>query len=158
VLYDGETGTLHNRLRLQQTGASDDYGGFDNSNPSAERGWRLLCSLVEHPRGCSVRWADCWNHQPGVIQPAAIPPGERYITRTVNVTAPDAYLLRGQGRLRPTGNRCGGMDLQIVVRVQLEYYRWSGMWCVAPPGSGVLFSSSSTQQVGDPAGGDRADR
>jgi len=105
VLYDGETGTLHNHCECSRRGRSDDHSDLSNSDPSAGTWWRLLCSLVEHPRRmqCSMGWLR--NHQPGDHPTRGhTAPANGYITRTVNVTAP-MRTVEGQGRLRPTGSR-----------------------------------------------------
>ncbi len=85
----------------------------------------------------------------GIIQPAGhTAPANGNLTRNVNVSAPDVFLVEGTGGSHTYRTPFGvGMDLQLTVRVEFEAPPPGPVDVVvsAPAGSGVLFSASQTE-------------
>jgi VCBS repeat-containing protein len=151
VLYDGESGTLHNRLRYQQTrGGHTITVELTNSNPLAGTVVAPAVFTGGDYRGyAEFDGLTAGTTSLGIIQPAGhTEPANGYVTRTVNVTAPDVYLReRWGGNIYYREPFVVGVDLQIITYVQFEVALPGPVDVIvsAPPGSGVLFSLSPTE-------------
>jgi PKD repeat protein len=153
VLYDSESGTLYNRLREQQVrGGHSVTVDLTNSNPSVG----TVVAPAVFTGGTSTAAAEFDGLTPGtttlgIIQPSGhIDPANGYLTRNVNVTAPDVYLqeLVGSGTVYSYYREpfVVGVDLQIRARVRFEVAPPSAVDVIVsvPSGSGVLLSASPT--------------
>ena len=143
LLYDGESGTLHNRRWGQDTrGGHTITVEMTNTDPGVGE---VLAPAV-FTGGDYQAYAEFDGLTPGtttlgIIQPPGhTTPANGYTTRTLTVDAPDLYLERyvaGSGWLS-SPDESVGLDLQVERRVALE---------VAPPTPGV----DVTITVADPS-------
>jgi len=141
VLYDGESGTLHNRRYTQQTrGGHTITVDLTNSNPLAG----TVVAPAVFTGGDYHAYAEfdgltAGTTALGIIQPAGFTaPANGYTTRNVNVDAPNLYLQRYVSGWQPSPDENIGRDLQVERRIGLE---------VAPPAPGV----DVTIEVVDPS-------
>jgi hypothetical protein len=140
VLYDSETGTLPNQLRQQQVrGGHTVTVDMTNSNPTVGvvvvpavfSGGLAAVDAVFDPLTSGITTL-------GIVQPADyVNPANGYLTRNVNVDAPDLWL-SGSSTIARISDQNVGRDLQVERRIRLE---------VAPPAPGV----DVTIEVVDPS-------
>jgi len=142
VLYDGESNWPYDRLRQQQVrGGHSVTVNMTNSNPAAG----VIVTPAVFTGGTSIAVAEFDGLIAGtttleITQPAGhTVPADGYITRAVNIDAPDLYLQRLSGyNWLPSPDENIGRDLQVERRIGLE---------VAPPAPGV----DVTIEVVDPS-------
>ena len=157
LLYDGESGTLHNRRWLQDTrGGHTITVELTNSDPGVGDvvapavftggGYQAYAAFDGLTAGTTTL---------GIVQPTGhTAPANGYTTRTLNVTAPDVW---ATGDVDGPGQTYGsttyrlplevGVDLQIDARVRFEVAPPGPVDVVVsvPAGSGVLLSASPTE-------------
>ena len=155
LLYDGESGTLHNRRWGQDTrGGHTITVEMTNTDPGVGE---VLAPAV-FTGGDYQAYAEFDGLTPGtttlgIIQPPGhTTPANGYTTRTLNVTAPDVWVT---GDVDGPGSSYNsyfsyrlpfevGVDLQIDARVRFEVAPPGPVDVVVsvPAGSGVLLSAS----------------
>ena len=143
LLYDSESGTLHNRRWAQDTrGGHPITVELTNTDPSVGE----VVAPAAFTGGDFQAFAEFDPLTPGTTTlevtqaPGHTAPANGYTTRTLNVDAPDLSLERyvqGSG-WRPSPDENIGRDLQVERRIALE---------VAPPAPGVNVTIS----VADPS-------
>ena len=157
LLYDSESGTLHNRRWAQDTrGGHPITVELTNTDPSVGE----VVAPAAFTGGDFQAFADfdgltAGTTELGIVQPAGhITPANGYTTRTLNVTAPDVWVT---GDVDGPGTAYSylsyrlpfevGVDLQIDARVRFEVAPAGPVDVVVsvPAGSGVLLSASPTE-------------